>query len=109
MTDTEFAIRLAAGWAGHHWAGCALAVSLLSISVLICRAVRAPDFGLEPEAREATRDDVVADGIRNLGDYLAAQHITANSRPAPADDISRHFDALLDGPAAGERNTRGTR
>lgn len=109
MTDLEFYIRLATGWACHHPAGFWLAVSLLSISTLICWAVRAPEFGLEPEAREATADDAIADGIRDLGNYLAAQHITANSRPAGADDVSRHFDALLDGPAAGERNTGGTR
>lgn len=38
MTDTEFAIRLAAGWAGHHPAGCALAVLYFVALILISRA-----------------------------------------------------------------------
>lgn len=38
MTDTEFAIRLAAGWAGHHPAETALAALYSVALILISRA-----------------------------------------------------------------------
>lgn len=38
MTDTEFYIRLAAGWAGQHPAGCALAVLYFVALILISQA-----------------------------------------------------------------------
>lgn len=57
MSDLEFYIRLATGWACHHPAGFWLAVSLLSISVLICWAIRAPLIPNEIEPQDTPRDD----------------------------------------------------